>query len=224
MTSATNKKGDLSILIKWFGIISAQGSTGGCFIVALPDMPEGEFFAMELEGLSHSSDVNARPTWLYLCKSRAGNPAMWKHIFLNVIIPLIAASAKKFSFMKDINGQPFRSFLATDGEAVILLMAFDDDVRRAFKEALIDYFKMAPSSTHFGQPLDVGRSFTYGFLFHGVLATNLVTGHPSSLSGRFWKMLYSCGPTFSAMNWSNCSLLSRCSFRTSSLRPPIKRR
>ena len=48
--------------------------------------------------------------------------------------------------MRTDDGLPMRQLLRTDGEACILNEAFDVEVLAAFKDALIDYLKLGPSS------------------------------------------------------------------------------
>lgn len=61
--------------------------------------------------------------------------------------------------MQDKNGDPMRSFLSTDGEAIILSQAFDADVLAAMAAARIDYLKGSPSGTSAHQPADVSSNF-----------------------------------------------------------------
>eukprot|EP01034_Spumella_vulgaris_P030919 gene30919-38212_t len=149
---------EMNLLVKWFHMCSAAGySSDLVLIVALPNLPEGEFYAQKVKGLSSASDHKA-VGWLYACSSRNGNGAMWVHWFLNVVIPCLKESAE-FHEHKDVDGKPSRTFFSTDGEACILNEVFNKEVLEGFAEARVDYMKGGPSATSKHQPCDVSSNF-----------------------------------------------------------------
>ena len=81
-----------------------------------------------------------------MCKTRGGNALMWRHYFTYVLILEIKLVSTMHK-MKTDEGLPMRQLLSTNGEACILNEAFDPEVLVAFKDALIDYLKLGPSST-----------------------------------------------------------------------------
>ena len=102
--------------------------------------------------------VGGPPGHIYFCLTKGGNAAMWKHWFLNVSIPYIAALDEHYQ-CKHQDGSRMRPFLRTDGEACILNQAFDDEVMAALDSASIDYLKLVPGMTPVQQNLDLGTMF-----------------------------------------------------------------
>lgn len=144
----------MNLLVKYFGLGNAAGNIGPTvLIIAIKDMPDEEFFVQEVVGLTNTSTIGERG-WLYFCKTKGGTASMWRHWFTNVCIPTIK-NAAEISNLLDENGDRFRNFLSTDGEACILNEAFDETVLERFKDASIDYLKLGPSSTSSWQPWDV---------------------------------------------------------------------
>ena len=78
---------------------------------------------------------------------------MWRHYFTRVLIPEVKLVSTMHN-MRTVEGLPMRQLLRTDGEACILNEAFDPEVLAAFKDALIDYLKLGPSSTREQQEWD----------------------------------------------------------------------
>ena len=59
-------------------------------------MPKGECFVQKVAGLSADIAVGATG-YLYACQSRAGNSALWKHMFENVVVPEIKRCSQLYS-------------------------------------------------------------------------------------------------------------------------------
>jgi hypothetical protein len=78
------------VYVKWFHFCSAAGVSGPLvLIIAVDSIPENEFYASRVEGMKLSAVAGTPNGWLYAAKDRSGNAAMWKHFFLNVIIPTL---------------------------------------------------------------------------------------------------------------------------------------
>ena len=151
----------LNLLLKIFALGNDNGTMGNlCCIAALKDMPEESFFESRVTGLSHSMTVAAdsQDGFLYFCKSKGGNAAMWRHIFLTYVIPTIKRTAEHHQ-TKHLDGSDMEPFLHTDGEANIMNEAFDPVVMAAFKAASINFQKGGPSHTSKTQELDCGHTF-----------------------------------------------------------------
>lgn len=77
-----------SLFIKLMLIVAASGEKGPMVaILAWKDLPPGVFFSGSVLGLCNTSEV--RRGQLYIAKTRAGNPALWRHFFLSILIPWI---------------------------------------------------------------------------------------------------------------------------------------
>lgn len=77
-----------SLFIKLMHIVAASGEKGPMVaILAWKDLPPGVFYSGEVLGLCNTSEV--RRGILYIAKTRAGNPALWRDFFLQVLIPWI---------------------------------------------------------------------------------------------------------------------------------------
>lgn len=105
--TSKEKVADLNILIKIFCLGNASGEIPApALIVALDELEDDQFFAREVVGMSHDSGVG-KAGWLYACKSRSGNPKMWKHFFTRYVIPSIANATavhkRKLCFSKVLN-------------------------------------------------------------------------------------------------------------------------
>ena len=156
---ATNVNESLDVLIKIPTLGSACGEIGRLVtLVAVPDMPENQFFKCRVAGLVNhcSSD---RDGLLYLCKSKAGCAALWRDMFLEFIIPTIDSSAMHHQHKYE-DGSPMEPFLHSDGETVIMKEAFDQSVMEKFWDSLINYLKGGPSHTSKTQDLDCGFLFS----------------------------------------------------------------
>lgn len=81
------------VFIKWFHFCSAAGIAGPlALIIAVDSIPEGEYYVERVQGMKHDTIIGSPDGWLYAAKDRAGNAAMWKHFFMNVIIPTLRAN------------------------------------------------------------------------------------------------------------------------------------
>jgi hypothetical protein len=79
----------LGILIKLMHIVAGSGHKGKMVaIIAVKEMPEDEFYVAEVKGLHNTTDLTTNGL-LYASNTRAGNPKMWTHFFLNAIIPFV---------------------------------------------------------------------------------------------------------------------------------------
>eukprot|EP01038_Epipyxis_sp_PR26KG_P014706 gene14706-19764_t len=153
--------GELNLLIKYFLIGNASGHLGDpCFIIAIDDMPVDEFYSEFVVGVANNDRIG-QAGWIYFCKTKGGNAAMWKHWFKHVCIPTIQSASDLFA-LRDPNGDKYRNFLSTDGEACILNEAFDPEILQLFKDACIDYMKLGPSATKIEQPADAADIFKDG--------------------------------------------------------------
>ena len=93
--TSTDVTGDLSLLVKLFGLGNAGGEIGPLTaIVAIKDLPEGEFYAEQVTCFTCSTEVADAPGWLYFCRSKGGCAALWRHWFVNVCIPTMCKSAE----------------------------------------------------------------------------------------------------------------------------------
>lgn len=157
VTSSQRNNG-LGILIKWMHLCNAAGEAGPLVcIISLDSLPANKFFVRKVKALSNCTSVGAYG-WLYICNSKAGNDGLWKHWFINVVVQTLRLGAEAHNHL-DCNGKPMRPFLNTDGEAIIMNQAFDDEVIKEFADAEIDYMKGAPSGTSQHQPADVSSNF-----------------------------------------------------------------
>lgn len=101
--ASTGVTGDLSLIVKLFGLGNAGGEIGPLTaIVAVKEIPEGEFFALPVRGFTCSTEVGAAPGWVYLCRTKGGNAKLWRHWFLNVCVPTIVKSANAHNFQVKI--------------------------------------------------------------------------------------------------------------------------
>jgi hypothetical protein len=148
---------DLAVLIKIFCLGNAGGEIAKLVaIVAIKEMPKDEYFKAEIPGFTHLA-TRASGT-VYFAHSKGGCASMWRDIFLTFIVPEIKASGD-YHKHEDVNGNPMRQFLHTDGEASIMNEAFSEEVMDAFEDALVDMAKGAPMGTSKIQDLDVGHLF-----------------------------------------------------------------
>lgn len=89
---------DLDIFIKWMHMGSAAGeSANPVFIVAVDKMPESEFFYRCVKNMGNTVGIDS-VGHLYICKKRGGTPTMWRHWFLNVVIPTIDQTREYYDF------------------------------------------------------------------------------------------------------------------------------
>lgn len=172
---------DLSVFIKYMFIGNANGNTAPLvFIVAVRHMPAGEFFVRKVRGLTADTLFGASG-YLYAAQSRAGNPALWKHFFLDIVVPAMkqvnnhrAAEVRAFraslscraGLTHSIYYYPFRPlqhvqrvFLSLDGESIILQQMLTEEVLRALAEADTDGEKLPPSLTSKHQAADAAPTF-----------------------------------------------------------------
>jgi hypothetical protein len=96
--------------------------------------------------------------WLYTSQKKCGTHGMWKHYFLNIVIPFIRSVAETHK-SRDANGNACGHFLIQDGEDIILKAAMDEVVVAAFNELNVNSCKGEPSHTELTQELDVGTVF-----------------------------------------------------------------
>jgi len=158
VTSVDVHGGELNVIVKYFGLGNAGGNIGiPVLIVAIKDMDPNVFFTKKVTGLTNTCEAGSGG-YLYFCRSKCGNAALWRHWFSYICIPTIANAAMVHD-LRDVNGNPHRSFLDTDGEATILNEAFDVDVMNQFQANRIDYLKLGPSATKTQQPWDAGNQF-----------------------------------------------------------------
>jgi hypothetical protein len=79
----------LGVLIKLMHVVSGSGHKGRMVVViAVKEIPENEFYVSEVKGLHNTTDLTTNG-YLYASRTRAGNPKMWTHFFLSVIIPFV---------------------------------------------------------------------------------------------------------------------------------------
>lgn len=84
-----NESGDLSVFVKWMFLNNAAGEVSPLvLIVAVKEMPPDVFYCAEVTGMSHELGIGSAG-FLYCCRSRAGNAALWNHWYLNVVVPTI---------------------------------------------------------------------------------------------------------------------------------------
>ena len=89
---SSSQQQSTSLFIKLMHIVAASGDKGPMVVVlAHKDLPEGVFYSAEVLGLQNTTE--RRKGMIYLAKSRAGNPAMWQHFFLETLIPWISSHA-----------------------------------------------------------------------------------------------------------------------------------
>jgi hypothetical protein len=80
----------LGILIKLIHIVAGSGHKGRMVaVIAVKEMPEGEFYVAEVKGLHNTTDMTTNG-FLYASSTRAGNAKMWTHFFLSAIIPFVS--------------------------------------------------------------------------------------------------------------------------------------
>jgi transposase len=98
VTSSTTPD-DIGIFIKWMHLCNAAGDGGPLVLIyAVSDMPEGEFFHFRVPGLSGETNAVGQFGHIYICKTRAGNAAMWAHWFEEVAIPTMRNSNAFYAF------------------------------------------------------------------------------------------------------------------------------
>ena len=121
---------------------SAAGETSPFVcVLSVPGMGKLEWHHEKVVGLSHTRP--AESGFIYFAQNRCGTEDMWRHYFLNVVIPTIVESNKSFS----LDGSSIRNFFSTDGEAIILKNAYKNDVLKAFDDANVDYGRVGAGST-----------------------------------------------------------------------------
>jgi hypothetical protein len=87
---------ELGLLIKCMHCLAGSGHKAPqVAVVARKDMPDGTFFVARVRGLNNTPDLD-NDGWLYSAKTRAGNPALWEHFFLNVVIPFSVKMGTNF--------------------------------------------------------------------------------------------------------------------------------
>jgi hypothetical protein len=92
-TTGGSANGELALLVKSMCLGNAGGEIGTTmFMYALPTMADDKFFTCEVRGLSNSSSIGAKGR-VYIAQTRGGTPAMWRHMFTEVILKDIKASA-----------------------------------------------------------------------------------------------------------------------------------
>jgi hypothetical protein len=108
VVSTTEKPGLTTLFIKLMHIIAACGIKGPLVnIVAMGCMPPDTFIVKRVPGLCNTAD-HKNHGFLYTCQTRAGCASMWKHFFLNVIIPF----AKEMGDLtSDCDVRPFFTLL-----------------------------------------------------------------------------------------------------------------
>jgi hypothetical protein len=164
-----------NLLVKWMFLCSALGDTGPLtLIVAVPEMPEGAFFASKVKSMSGSSELGAQPGWLYFCNSRAGNAELWRHWFAYVLIPTLEICKDMYCESRE-SAAAQDIFFSTDGEAIILNEAFDSHVLNLFDRNNVTYGKNGPSATSKTQAADVAdtfRDWKTGLRYHTAQGTD----------------------------------------------------
>lgn len=87
---------ELRLFIKWMHLCYAEGATSPVvLIMAINAMPENTFFHAIVPALSGDTSVES-PGHLYICKTRAGDPALRKHWFINVLLPTLIKNDENF--------------------------------------------------------------------------------------------------------------------------------
>ena len=131
-------------------------------------MEEDNFFVQKVSSLSSSYSTDCTQEGrVYICKTKAGNRALWQHYFTQVLNPIIVTSRKAHQRGNavSVDGSPLpfnlkaRSMLCSDGEAIIMNSVFTPYVLAAFKAAEVDYLKLGPSCTKVQQAWDAGTLF-----------------------------------------------------------------
>jgi hypothetical protein len=137
---------------------NAAGEMGPTtLIMTMPKMRDGEFFAKRIIGMGGGSDIGSFG-WIYFCNSRAGNAALWMHWFIHVVIPTLD-QCRTVHKIKDEFGRAMRMVFSTDGEAIVLKQAFDEEILAMFEQMLADYLKNGPGMTSRHQAADVSDNF-----------------------------------------------------------------
>jgi hypothetical protein len=149
---------ELALFVKHVQMANAAGQTGPLVVViAVPGMPVGKFFVQKIANFSQEGHIGGHG-YLYSCSSRGGNAAMWKHWLLHIVIPNIK-EAQQIYGNRGPNGEPHPAFTYTDGEAIILNQAMEEDVLAAFDTNLITDAKGPPMRTKDHQDLDNTTEF-----------------------------------------------------------------
>ncbi len=87
--TTSKRASGIAIFIKFVAIISAVSEFGpAVFIVPVDSMPEEAFFAIDVNLLTFNPAVGSSGR-MFFCKTRAGNAALWKDFFLDVLIPTL---------------------------------------------------------------------------------------------------------------------------------------
>jgi hypothetical protein len=121
--------------LKWLHCCSAAVTSGPLvLIIAVDAMLDETFHVERVNGLKHDTVAGSPNGWLYAAKSRAGNPAMWKHFFMHVIIPTLRAS--KLENPRELDET--RTFFHSDGAAIIMNSVLHEEVMTAFTEVGVD--------------------------------------------------------------------------------------
>lgn len=119
------------------------------------DIPDGKFEYFELNHFTCPTATRGSVSCIYLCGSRAGNPALWKHFFKYRIIPF-CQELRSHSTSECVD---LSTFLTSDGEAVIMNQALDDEIQDLLSEAKIIWAKLPASTTSVHQPCDRAQTF-----------------------------------------------------------------
>ena len=79
------------LFIENYTMMSAYGNYGDLLLVVQVDsMPDDTFACFTVPQMTHHNCAGAKGR-LYFAKSRQGNSNMWRDVFLNYVIPTVAA-------------------------------------------------------------------------------------------------------------------------------------
>jgi hypothetical protein len=91
--SSVEIPGSTSIFVKWFHMCNALGDVGPLVaIIAVNSMPPDQYFVKQVKFFTNVN-VAGEFGWLYIAKTRGGNSELWKHFFLNVVVPTLKVNA-----------------------------------------------------------------------------------------------------------------------------------
>ena len=164
---STTFQQELGICLKWEQLATADGCMGRvCICVAIPNMPEGQFYRKDVKGLTNTTDLGAIGT-IYVAKTRCMRPdpssppevvTAWQDYMQHVLIPDVSSLADKLD-LRDETGTRYDSVVTIDGEAVILNNLLGTTLQALLDAKLISVIKVVPSGTARHNGCDAGDVF-----------------------------------------------------------------
>jgi hypothetical protein len=154
-------RNSIGFAIKVMHMSSAAGEASPFVAVIAIDTlnkETNEWHCEEVVGLSYTADIG-RKGYIYFAHDRAGTRDMWKHYFTNVVIPTIAQSSSAHNFNKLGEPETIPVMFSTDGEDIVIVNGYQDDLVGLFDTHNISYCRVGAGTTGIHQAGD--RQYTF---------------------------------------------------------------